>query len=135
MNTNINKINKDRYNALYSALHNFLRDKTVSVEEISKDIFDDHYITWGVNWGCKGATTVEEAYEMENNLELAADIATVLNDMKLFLVWENDKIMDSLVETDGAASAYYARLRKSIQNRIEEKDWDWLLEILTDGNE
>lgn len=131
----MNTINRTRYTALKSALYRLQKDNFNRRVEVVDN--DDRGITWGVNWSCCGTQKPQEAYDMANMLEKAADIATCLTEADLELDFEEDEVITELLN-DGrrdTALMKMENLKGSLYFELSQEhiDWNWVLYLLTEA--
>lgn len=136
----MNTINRTRYTALKDVLNKFENDnfnRRVSVVENHPVFGENCTLTWGVNWSCCGTQKPQEAYDMANMLEKAADIAACLTEASLELDFEEDEVITELLN-DGrrdTALMKMENLEGSLYFELSQEhiDWDWVLYLLTEA--
>lgn len=122
-----NTINKDRYNALRSALENLFEN--VQIQNCGKW---GNTIEWKINWWAIGSTTPEVTMKMSKDLATAAKITEFLNSLNLILVWEDDEEISALAQKDLAeAEKYYNTLVHVIGECLRWNQYDALAKIVT----
>lgn len=123
----INTINKDRYNALRSALEDLFEN--VQIQNCSKA---GNTIEWKINWWAIGSTTPSAAMKMSKELAHAAKITEFLNNLSLQLVWKEDENIYALAQKDLAeAEKYYDNLVDVIVECLRWNQYDALAKIVT----
>lgn len=136
----MNIINKTRFEALKRALDTFQNNewnRKVEVTETHDAFREDPTVAWGVNWSCCGTQKPQEAYDMANMLEKAADIAACLTEASLELDFEEDEVITELLN-DGrrdTAIMKMENLEGSLYFELSQEhiDWDWVLYLLTEA--
>ena len=122
-----NTINKDRYNALRSALENLFEN--VQIQNCSKG---GNAIEWKINWWAIGATTPDAAVKMSKELAQAAKITEFLNNLSLQLVWKEDENISAIAQENiDDAEKYYNNLVDVIGECLRWNQYGALAKIVT----
>ena len=119
MNT-ITKINRNRYDALRSAVAYRFCDTNVKVYE-SGTTFDEDVLRWTVNWSAIGDQPTSVVREFIEELEDAARIADALNEMNLALEYEADQQLAELLEGDREeASRRWVKFKMEVARALDD---------------
>ena len=123
-----NTINKDTMAILRCAMRESLNGITV-MEEF---VFDNNEpLTWTVNWGCKGATSPEEADEYARWLIKASQLASYLNELEIYMVWENDKaFIEKVAENPSESEEEAKNMVSAVKYFIEAQMYPCIAEVL-----
>ena len=76
------------YVALMTAVRGIMNGRIVSVEENSD--FSSDVKTFGVNWGCCGTQSIEEAKKFAEQINKACKIVEKLNAMKINVNYDTE---------------------------------------------
>ena len=81
-------MNHLEYVALMTAVRGIMNGRIVSVEENSD--FSSDVKTFGVNWGCCGTQSIEEANKFAEQINKACKIVEKLNAMKINVNYDTE---------------------------------------------